>query len=321
MPAGFRFADPWLLGLLLFVPLAAYVSSRTRSGRSPGGVVLSTLAPLAPLRPSARQRLRPLLALFRLTALVLLVIGLARPQQVEANATVASEGIDIVLCLDISGSMNDAGLGAPTKLEAAKKALNQFLASRKDDRVGLVVFKSESRVMSPLTTDYKALARQVDQAEKLNSFLPEGTAIGLGIADALNLLRNSHARSRVVILATDGENNQMRVEPEQAGKMAETLKMRVYTIGIPTAGAKAELTLDERQMRRIAEGTGGRYERATNQQGLADIFASIATLEKSRVARERLTRYIELAPWLLGPAFVLVSLEVLLGATVLRRAP
>jgi Ca-activated chloride channel family protein len=175
--------------------------------------------------------------------------------------------------------------------------------------------------MSPLSTDYKALARVVEQADKLNEQLPEGTAIGLGIADSLNLLRASHARSRVVILATDGENNQNRVEPEQAGKIAETLKIRVYTIGIPTANTRAEATLDERQMRRIAEGTGGTYTRATNQQGLVDIYNNIATLEKTRIERERFTRYNELAPWLLVPAFGLLVLESLLAATVFRRAP
>jgi Ca-activated chloride channel family protein len=318
----FRFADPWVLGLLPLVVLAALIYRRLQPGRPRGGVVLSTLAPLGAARPSWRIRLRPLLVAGRLLAIGLIVVALARPQTIEANATVASEGIDIVLAFDISGSMDEQGLDSPSKIEGAKKALKQFLGERKDDRVGLVVFKSEARVLSPLTTDYKALERLVDQADKLNrGVLPEGTAIGLGIADSLNLLRSSQARSRVVILATDGENNQMRVEPEQAGKMAEVLKVRVYTIGIPTARSRPEETLDERQMRRIAESTGGRYERAANQQGLADIYTSITTLEKSRIERERFTRYNELAPWLLLPAFGLIVLESLLGTTLFRRAP
>jgi Ca-activated chloride channel family protein len=321
MLTDFRFADPWVLGLLPAVLVVAVLYRRLQPGRPRGGVVLPTLAPLEPARRGWRVRLRPVLVLLRIVAVTLLVVALARPQTVEAGATIASEGIDIVLAFDISGSMRDAGLESPTKLEAAKKALKQFLEKRKDDRVGLVVFKSESRVMSPLSTDYKALARVVEQADKLNEQLPEGTAIGLGIADSLNLLRASHARSRVVILATDGENNQNRVEPEQAGKIAETLKIRVYTIGIPTANTRAEATLDERQMRRIAEGTGGTYTRATNQQGLVDIYNNIATLEKTRIERERFTRYNELAPWLLVPAFGLLVLESLLAATVFRRAP
>lgn len=321
MPADFRFADPWVLALLPLVALVGLVYARRRPARLRGGVVLSTLAPLAQARAGLRLRLRGLLVPLRLLALSLLIVALARPQTVEANARIASEGIDIVIALDISGSMRDPGLDAPTKLEAAKKALKQFLDGRKDDRVGLVLFKSESKAVSPLTVDYKALAQLVDQAEKQGEQLQEGTGIGVGIGDALNLLRGSRAKSRVVILATDGENNVTRVTPEQAGKIAETLKIRIYTIGIPTANTRAEQSLNEKQMRQIAEGTGGSYTRAANAQGLADIYNGIASLEKSRIERERFTRYNELAPWALVPAFALIVLEVLLGATVFRRAP
>ncbi len=320
MPENLRFADPWVLALLALLPVLAYRYRRRRPYRPPGGVVLSTLAPLAGIRPGWRVRLQPLPGALRLLALALVIVALARPQAVDAGARITAEGIDIVLALDISGSMRDAGLDAPHKIDAAKAALKKFLESRRDDRVGLVVFRAEARVLSPLTLDYKALAQLVDEADK-NQPLEEGTAIGLGLVTSLNVLRDSHARSRVVILATDGENNVTTVEPEQAGKIAEALKIRVYTIGIPTAGARAEQTLNEQQMRRIAEGTGGSYTRANNEQGLADLFTSIATLEKSRVERERFSRAHELASWLLVPAFALVLLETLLTATVLRRAP
>jgi Ca-activated chloride channel family protein len=317
-----QFADPWALALLPLVVALAVLYRARRPDRLTTGVVLSTLAPLDRGRPGLRLRLRPLLPLLRLLALALLIVALARPRTVEARARFETEGIDIVLVLDISGSMREPGLEAPSKMEAAKKALVQFLQTRTDDRVGLVVFKSEARVMSPLTTDYKALVELVEQADKLNEqSLPEGTGIGVGLADALNLLRGSRAKSRVVILATDGENNQHKIEPEQAGRIAEALKVRVYTIGIPTANARADVTLNERQMRQIAESTGGSYTRAGNAQGLADTYNSIAALEKSRIAREGLARYRELAPWLLVPAFALIVLEVLLGATVFRRAP
>jgi Ca-activated chloride channel family protein len=252
--------------------------------------------------------------------MALLIVGLARPRTVEANARVTTEGIDIVLALDISGSMRDPGLDAPSKIDAAKQALKKFLDERTDDRVGFVVFRSEARVLSPLSTDYKALQQIVDQADK-NQPLDEGTGIGVGLSTALNVLRESHARSRVIILATDGEENAHTIEPEQAGKIAETLKVRLYTIGIPTTGTRADLSLNEKQMRTIAEGTGGSYARASNQKGLEDIFTNITTLEKDRIERERFTRYNELAPWLLVPALALVVLETLLGATVFRRAP
>ena len=320
LPANFRFADPWVLAALAALPVLLLLYLRARPYRLRSGVVLSTLSPLAQVRPGWRVRLRPALGLLRLLALGLLVVGLARPQTVDASAKFSSEGIDIVLAFDISGSMRDAGLDAPTKIEAAKRALKEFLDSRKDDRVGLVVFRSEARVMSPLSTDFKALSQQVDGADR-NQNLEEGTGIGVGLSTALNVLRDSHARSRVVILATDGENNVSKIEPEVAGKIAEQLKIRVYTIGIPTSGARPEQSLNERQMRTIAEGTGGSYTRAANEQGLAEIFDKIATLEKTQIERERFTRYNELAPWALIPAFALVVLEALLGATLFRRAP
>jgi Ca-activated chloride channel family protein len=321
MPANLRFADPWVLTLLAGLPLLVYLYRRLRPSRPRRGVVLSTLMPLAQLRPSWRVRLRSLLAVLPFLAVTLVIVGLARPQVVDATATTTSEGIDVVLALDISGSMSEPGLGTPTKLAGAKQALRQFLESRRNDRVGLVVFKSEARVLSPLTVDYRALAQQIDQADTQNQQLQEGTGIGVGLAEALNLLRGSQARSRVVILATDGENNVTTVEPEQAGAIAEALKVRVYTVGIPTAGAKAELTLDERQMSHVAEVTGGTYVRAASAQGLANTFAAITTLEKSRFERDRFTRSVELAPWPLTLAFVFLAASVLLDVTVLRRAP
>lgn len=315
-----RFADPWVLALLPVVLVLGEVYRR-RAGRPRGGIVLSTLAPLAGIRPGIRQWLRRVLPALRLAALALLVVALARPRTVEADAKVSTEGIDIVIALDISGSMAEPGLGAATKLEGAKQALSQFLDSRRDDRVGFVVFKSESRVMSPLTTDYQALKQQVQLADKQNAQLAEGTAIGDGVATALNLLRDSHAKSRIIILATDGENNQHTVEPEQAAAIAKTLNVRLYTIGIPTANARAADTLDEKQMRQISEDTGGSYTRAADARALTDTYNGIATLEKSRIEHQGFTRYNELAPWLLVPAFALVVVETLLGATVFRRAP
>lgn len=282
LPGNITFAYPWALALLALLPLLALAYRALRPARPRVGVRLSTIMPLDAARPGPRVRLRPVLAALRLLALALLVVAVARPRTVEAGATITSEGIDIVLALDISGSMREPGLDSPTKIDAAKKALKQFLESRRDDRVGFVVFKSESRVMSPLTTDYKALQTEVDQAEQLNEQLAEGTAIGLGMADAIGLLRESTARSRVLILATDGQNNSGKVTPEQAALLAEALKIRAYTIGLVTANARAEQTLDERQMRAIAETTGGSYARATNQQALLDIFTEIATLEKDR---------------------------------------
>ncbi len=315
-----RFAYPWVLAGLLALPVLALLVLRLRPDRLRGGAVLSTVGPLTRIG-GGRARWRRLLLPLQLLALALLIVALARPQRVQADARVETQGIDIVLTFDISGSMREEGLGAKTKMDAARGALKDFINGRENDRVGLVVFKSDSRVMAPLTLDYRALSLMLDDVEKQNEGLSEGTAIGLGMADALNLLRNSPTKTRVVILATDGQNNQTKVTPDQAAAIAETLKIRVYTIGMVTANARPEATLDEREMRRLSERTGGSYARATNQQNLEEIYNNIASLEKSRFERERLTRYDELAGFALLPGLGLVLLQVVLATTWLRRAP
>ena len=316
-----QFANPWVLFGLAALPVLALVVMRLRPEQLRGGAVLSTLGPLARIRPGGRARWRRVLLPLRLAGLALLIVALARPQTVQADATVETQGIDIVLAFDISGSMREAGLGAPTKMDAAKRALKDFIDGRENDRVGLVVFRSESRPMAPLTLDYRALSQMIDDVEKQNDGLQDGTAIGLGIADGVNLLRNSRSKSRIIILATDGQNNEPKVPPEQAAAIAETMKIRLYTIGMVTANTKPEATLDEREMRRYSERTGGAYARATDAQSLREIYDNVATLEKSRFERQRLIRYNELAGWVLIPGIGLLLLEVLIASTWLRRAP
>lgn len=315
-----QFVRPWLLLALLALPLLWLAVLQIKPDRLGGGAVLASVKPLYRIGPGRRTRLRRLLVPLRLLALALLIVAAAEPRRARADASIETEGIDIALAYDISGSMNEPGLGAATKMEGAKAALREFLETRTNDRVGLVVFKSESRVMSPLSLDYDALKKLVDEAERQNEGLQEGTGIGLGIADALNLLRNSRSKTRVVILATDGENNERRIEPEQAAAMAEALKIRVYTVGLMAARATSSGP-DEARMRRIAEQTGGSYARATDQEDFEEIISNIATLEKTRFERERLTRYSPLLIWALAPAVGLLLLEALLGATWLRRAP
>jgi Ca-activated chloride channel family protein len=316
-----QFANPWVLLGLGALPVLAVVLWRLRPERLRGGAVLSTLGPLTQIRPAGRARWLPLLLLLKLAGIGLLLVALARPQTVQADATVETQGIDIVLAFDISGSMQDAGLGARTKMEAAKRALKDFIAGRENDRIGLVVFKSESRIMAPLTLDYRALTQMIDEVERQNEGLNDGTAIGKGIADSVSLLRNSRTKSRVIILATDGQNNEPTVPPEQAAALAETLKVRLYTIGILTANTRAETSLDEREMRRYSERTGGSYARATNGDELKGIYENVANLEKSRFERQRLLRYNELMLWPLIPGIALLLLGVLLETTWLRRAP
>src|SRR5579883_197652 len=246
LPSSFRLADPALLALLLLVPLALLAYRRLRR-RPRGALVVSSLAPLQAAPAGWRVRSRWSLTALRLLAVALVVLALSRPQVGKASAKIQEQGIDIVIALDVSGSMLDPGLGAPSKLQGAKQAIDNFIASRKNDRVGFVIFESESRVMSPLTLDYHALEQIVDGVH--NGLLPDGTAIGLGIADAVNLLRGSRAKSRVIILATDGENNQHEIEPDVAAQIAAALKIKLYTIGMFAANeTPATAEIDEKSM-------------------------------------------------------------------------
>ncbi|HEY7295172.1 MAG TPA: VWA domain-containing protein [Dehalococcoidia bacterium] len=315
----YRLADPWLLGLLALVA-AVWLLSRRAGRRGGGALIISSVAGLRQAPPSWRIRYRWILTLLRVVAVVLLVFALARPQVGRASAKIPTRGIDVVIALDLSGSMLDPGLSSGSKLDGAKQAIKRFIAQRKNDQVGLVVFESESRVVSPLTNDYHALEQQVDQVK--NGLLPDGTAIGLGIADAINLLRGSTAKSKVIILATDGENNQHRLEPEQAVDFAKALDMKLYTIGMLAQNETPSTTqIDERSMQQWAKSTGGFYGRAQSESQLQHIFDTISQLETSQLERNHYTSYEELFGFFLVPALGLVMLEAGLGATVFRRAP
>jgi Ca-activated chloride channel family protein len=315
----FRLADPALLVLLVLVPLCLLAWFWLRR-RPRGAMIVSTIAPLTGVQRGWRVRYRWTLMALRLAAVALIAVALARPQVGKASAKVQAQGIDIVVALDVSGSMLDPGLSAGTKLEGAKRAVTDFVAARKNDRVGFVIFESDSRVMSPLTLDYHALEQIVQRVS--NGLLPDGTAIGLGIADAVNLLRDSRAKSRVIILATDGENNQHRLEPDQAAQLAQSLKIKLYTIGMLASNATpASSGIDERAMGQWASGTGGFYARAQSGPQLKKIFDTISKLETSQVERLHYTSFNDLAGWFIVPALGLLALEAMLGATVLRRVP
>jgi Ca-activated chloride channel family protein len=312
-----HFENPqFLLLLLLLPPLLLW-----RRRAAEGNLTFGSVALLRDVAPTWRVRCRPALKLLRALALLLLVLALARPQSGRAEALVPAEGIDIVLALDTSGSMSETLLGEQTRLDVARSVLADFVRGRENDRLGLVAFRSQSLVVSPLTLDYDALESLVREVDV--DALPDGTAIGLALADSLNLLRDSRARSRVVILLTDGENNRFEVEPMQAARIAEALKMRVYTIGVvdtdsPTLTAT---NVNEEALERIAEMTGGSYYRATSPETLARIYDDIGRLEKSRVGQERFAAFDERAAYFLIPGLALLALELLLVSTVFRRIP
>jgi len=313
------FATPWLLAL---VPLAAALLAlrwATRP-RRPALALADLGAVRAAARPSWRLRLRWLPWALRLAALALLLVALARPQRGLAVTTVPEEGIDVVVTLDVSGSMRQrAAAGeAVSKLDAAKDVIAEFIESLEGDRVGLVTFQSRALLMSPLTLDRVALGRQVETVEP--GLLADGTAIGLGLSEAVNLLRDSPARSRVVVLLTDGENNAGEVPPLQAARIGEALGVRVYTIGFHGA-SQSEGRVDVRLLQQIATTTGASYFDAGTRDELAQAYASVRTLERSRVGERQFSEFEELAPRLAVLAIVLLLAEAGLRATLLRRYP
>ena len=313
------FAQPWLLALL---PLgAALLAWRWTARPAPPAIALGDLGALREAaRPSWRLRLRWLPTALRVIALALIVVALARPQRGLALTTVPEEGIDVVVALDVSGSMQQrAGRGEPTsKLVAAKVAIDEFVRDLEGDRVGLVTFQATALLMSPLTLDRVALARQVWSVEP--GLVTDGTAIGLGLSEAVNLLRDSPARSRVAVLLTDGENNAGDVPPLQAARIAEALGVRVYTIGFHGAARSAGV-VDVRLLQQIASSTGGAYFDASSPDELERAYESVRTLERSLIGERRFTEFEELAPRLAIAAILVLLAEAGLRATLLRRYP
>lgn len=316
-----HFESPQFLLLLLLVPPLLLWQGRRRAGE--GSLSFGSVSLLRNLEKTWRVRYRPALRLLRALALVLLVFALARPQSGRAEALVPAEGIDIVLALDTSSSMSQSILGEETRLDTAKSVLADFVRGRENDRLGLVIFRSQSLVASPLTLDYDVLQELIRDVD--GGALPDGTAIGMAVADSLNLLRDSQARSRIVILLTDGENNRFEVEPLRAARIAEALKMRVYTIGVTDeprdGGPPSQLNVDERALEELAQVAGGSYYRASSPETLAQIYDEIGRLEKSRVGEETFSAFDERAAYFLVPGLALLALELVLAGTVFRRIP
>jgi len=312
-------ASPWALLLLAAVPALLWWEARGASRRP--ALRLSAVAGARGRPHTWRLRLRWLPAAMRLAAIALLAVALARPQSGRADSLVPEEGIDIVLALDTSASMRTADAGEEPRLAIAAGVLEDFVAGRENDRLALVTFRARSFVNSPLTLDYAAFRTLLAQAGDLQ--LPEGTAIGLAVADALNLLRESKTHSRAVILLTDGENNRPEVRPAEAARISRALGVRLYTVGVTSPGGLDELPpgAAESSLRSMAELTGGRYFAAGDATTLARVYETIDGLERSRVGQQRFAAYDELAWPLLGAALALVALEVALTAFVFRRFP
>jgi len=328
-----HFASPWLL-LLLVVPLAlAFLPLLGRWWRhwQPATLQYSDVR-LTTHGPSFRQYGRYILPVLRYLALALLIFALARPQSGSAREVIMGEGVDIAIVLDISGSMAALDF-EPDRLGASKQVILDFIEGREYDRIGLVIFATEAFSQVPPTLDYQVLERVLDDTQvSWDIGLDSGTAIGLGVANGANMLRDSEAKSKVIVLLTDGANNSGQIDPLTAAEIAKALDVRVYTIGAARPGPAAlpfpdghieyrDSEIDEVTLQQIAEMTGGLYFRAEDGTGLQEIYNTIDELERSQVEVRTFTRYTELAAWLIIPAGILLAVEMLLRRSLLRTIP
>jgi Ca-activated chloride channel family protein len=315
------FATPELLYLLPLAALPA-VWGLLRARRRPAMALAELSVARAASGASWRTRLQWAPGLLRTLAIVAIVVAIARPREGLAIALLPEEGIDVVVALDASSSMEAEAQSGTTRLAAARAVVEDFVATLEGDRVGLVVFQSRALALSPLTLDHKALTRAVRDVR--SGLLPDGTAIGLGMSEALNLLRDSPARSRVVVLLTDGQNNAGEVFPVDAAQIARTLGIRIYTIGFTGGGdPRFNVTggVDEATLENIATITDAEYYPASTQQELAAAYEEISDQERSRVGEREFTSFAEFAPWLVLAALSLLVVEAVLRATALRRYP
>jgi len=333
----FRFESPWFLVLLLAVPALAAWSLLAKRWSQPSGLRYADVRLVASAGRSWRVAYRPILTGLRILAVALAIVALSRPQTGQAREIVRGEGVDIALALDMSGSMASLDFEPQNRLEAAKVVISDFVQGRPYDRIGLVVFASNAFSQSPPTTDHTMLLQLLDRTELATDLgIEDGTAIGMGLANAGNMLKDSEAKSKVIILLTDGVNNAGEIDPLTAAEANKALGIRVYTIGMGRTGQVPvpvrdvfgreeviyqESALDEGTLQQIAEITGGRYYRAEDTGGLEQIYEEIDGLEKSEVEVERHTRYQELMAWLLIPALGLVATEMALRKTVFRTLP
>ena len=328
---NYQFENPEFLWLLVLIPLIAFWQWYKRKAQH-AELRFPATDILAASGGNWLAHLRPLLHILRLASLTLLIIALARPRTTEENSrTRAAEGIDIVMAVDVSSSMLAKDL-SPNRLEATKKVASEFVENRPNDRVGLVVYAGESYTQTPLTSDHKIILNGLKDLK--NGLITDGTAIGMGLATAVNRLKESKAKSKVIILLTDGENNSGQIDPLTATQLADEFRIRTYTIGVGTRGtalvpigtnvlgqmqfAPAQVTIDEDLLKQIANETGGQYFRATDNESLGAIYKEIDKLEKTKLQELKFYSFDEKFENFALAAFILFGLELLLKFTVFR---
>lgn len=333
------FKHPWFL-LALLPLLALTVWALWKGLRREPGAQYPTLASFGKIATPWTARARTLLPIVRFLAIAALIVALARPQFVEREQEIRTEGIDIMLALDISGSMRAEDFKPKDRLFVAKNVVIEFLDLVGSDRIGLVVFAGQAFTQCPLTIDYDVLRSMIERVEI--GMIEDGTAIGTALANCVNRLRDSKAKSKVAIVLTDGENNAGKIDPQTAAKVAEAMEVRVYTIGvgkqggapIPVShpvlgktyarnpdGSLVLTKIDEESLREIARTTGGRYFRATDAEALKKIYEEILELERTKFQIKQFERVDELYRFAIFPGILLLLLELLLAHTRLRVLP
>ncbi len=320
----------FLFGLLILIPIIYWYIKELH--KSDASLQISSHQQLASFRKSMRIRLMHLPFVLRMLAISLIIIAIARPQSSNSWSTEKTEGIDIMIALDISGSMMAEDF-KPNRLEASKSVANEFILARRNDNIGLVLFAAKSFTQCPLTTDHAVLVNLFNSIEY--GMIEDGTAIGLGLANAVDRLRDSQAKSKVVILLTDGDNNRGDIAPITAGELAQTFGVRVYTIGVGSYGQvriptqtpmgkqyqMMDSSFDEKPLMEIAEMTGGKYFRATNNEKLRSIYQEIDQMEKTKISVREYNKKYEKYMSFVFLAFVLLLLEILLRNVYLRKIP
>lgn len=327
----FRFEDPWVLALLAVIPLV--IGLRYRQAPRPATLRYAALDTVREAGGGVAGWLHRVPSVLRALAVTAMVVALARPQTGVSSENILTEGIDILMVLDVSSSMLAEDL-EPNRLEAAKIVAADFVAGRINDRIGLVAFAGAAFTQAPLTADRGVVAGLLGELDV--GMIEDGTAVGMGLATSVKRLQASPASSQVVVLLTDGRNNRGEIGPVTAAQMAQALGVRVYTIGVGTRGTARvplddgrggteyvtmQVDVDEATLRQVAEATGGRYYRATDNESLAAIYDEIDQLERTEIEVENFTTFDERFPLVLLSGLALLVLELVLRQTVLRRLP
>ena len=323
---------------LFLVPVAAGLILYARGKTIPSGFRFSDGNLLKGLKSSWKLKIAQKLFCLRIAFVFLSVLALARPQSPIADLKIQTEGIDIVLSIDCSTSMlaEDFKLAGrrQNRLEVVKQVVKDFIKGRQNDRIGIVAFAARAYTACPLTLDYGWLLENLERIKI--GLIEDGTAIGSGIASSLNRLNDIRAKSKVIILLTDGRNNTGKISPGVATEAARALKVKIYTIGAGTKGMApypvkdffgntvyqpAQIDIDEDTLRKIAQDSGGKYFRATDTESLREIYKEIDRLEKTIIEEKGYSEYEELFPYFLIPGLAILFLEIILTNTVFRKIP